>query len=64
MKSTVGALKRNLVLAAYPHGGGEHLYPHGAVLGMDGLDLEAAQDARIKDKFVTFESLKQRKEDE
>lgn len=58
MKSAVQELKKNLVRAAYPRGGGEHL-AH-AVLG---VPEEAVVDARANEKYETFNSLKQRKED-
>ena len=64
MKTLVGSLRRNLAVAAYPNGGGEHLYPKSSVLGIDSNALEAVQAERMADKFVTFESLKKKKEEE
>ena len=64
MKQLVDSLRKNLILAAYPHGGGEHLYPQLSIMGVDSLDLEKMQATRIVDKFETFESLKKKKEEE
>lgn len=50
MKEIMGNLKGNLIAAAYPRGGGEHL-GHERVIGIPKADLP---DARANDKYTTF----------
>ena len=50
MKEIMGNLKGNLIAAAYPRGGGEHL-AHERVIGIPKADLP---DARGNDKYSSF----------
>lgn len=53
MKAIMGTLKENLISAAYPRGGGEHL-KYSTVIGVPKDDVP---NARAKDKYTSFQSL-------
>lgn len=55
MKAIMGNLKDNLIAAAYPRGGGEHLKFERVI----GVPKDKIPDARAKDKYTSFKSLHQ-----
>lgn len=53
MKAIMGTLKDNLISAAYPRGGGEHL-KYSTVIG---VPKDEVPNSRAKDKYTSFQSL-------